>query len=134
MRMKMAIGADRTGKPPLRCLILLQSSPTLLPGQWDCHQSCKYTLGATFVIISQKFLIARHKSSGRATIARHNIKHVLWRVIATCVAFYSRPGLLYLMLNMNTSKTLFFYPLLLKGISLIIMFKIRNQLVLSMNK
>ena len=89
----MAIGADRTGKPPLRCLFLLQSSPTLLPGQWDCHQSCKYTLGATFVIISQNFLIARHKSFGCATIARHNIKHALWRAIAVCVAFYLWPGL-----------------------------------------
>ena len=84
----MAIGADRTGKPPLRCLFLLQSSPTLLPGQWDCHQSCKYTLGATFVIISQNFLIARH-----------NIKHVLWCAIEARVAFYSRPGLMYKVVN-----------------------------------
>ena len=44
--------------------------------------------------MSQNVLIARHKSFGRATIARHNIKHVLWRAIAARVAFYSRPGLL----------------------------------------
>ena len=67
---------------------------TLLPGQWDRRQSCKYTLGTTFIIIYQNFLIACHKSFGHATIARHNIKHVLWRAIATRVAFYSRPGLL----------------------------------------
>ena len=91
--MKTAIGADRTGKPPLRCWLLLHSSMTPLPGQWDRRQSCKYTLGATFVIISQKFLIARHKSFGRATIVSHNVKHVLWRAIAARVAFYSRPGL-----------------------------------------
>ena len=66
---------------------------SLLPGQWDRRQSCKYTLGATFGIISQFFLIARHKSFRHATIARHNIKHVLWRAIAARVAFYSRPGL-----------------------------------------
>ena len=89
------LGADRTGKPPLRCLLLLHSSLTLLPGQWDCYQSCKYTytLGATFVIISQHFLITRHKSFGRATIARRNVKHVLWLAIAARVAFCSRPGL-----------------------------------------
>ena len=74
----MVIGADRTGKPSLRCSLLLHSSLTLLPGQWDRRQSCKYTLGATFVIISQNVLIARYKSFGHATIARHNIKHVLW--------------------------------------------------------
>ena len=50
-------------------------------------------LRATFVIISQNILTARHKSFGRATIVRHNIKHVLWRAIAARVAFYSRPGL-----------------------------------------
>ena len=54
------------------------------------RQSCKYTLGATFVIIFQHFLITHHKSFGHATIARHNIKHFLWRAIATRVAFYSR--------------------------------------------
>ena len=48
------------------------------------------SLGATFVVISQKFFVARHKSFGRATIAHHNMKHVLWRVIATRVAFFSR--------------------------------------------
>ena len=68
----------------MRCLLLLYSSLTPLSGQWDCRQSCKYTLN---------FLIARHKSFGRATIASHNIKHVLWRAIAARVAFYSRPGL-----------------------------------------
>ena len=52
-------------------------SLTPLPGQSDCRQSCKNTLGATFVIVSQNFLIARHKSFGLATIADHNIKHVL---------------------------------------------------------
>ena len=77
----------------MRCSLLLYSSLTPLPGQWDRRQSCKYTLGATFVIISQNFLIARHKSFGRATIARHNIKHVLWRAIAAHVALCSRPGL-----------------------------------------
>ena len=51
----MAIGADRNGKPPMRCSLLLHSSLTPLPGQWDHRQSCKYTLGATFVIISQNF-------------------------------------------------------------------------------
>ena len=91
--LKTAIGADRTTKPPLRCLLLLHSSLTLLPGHWDCRQSCKYTLGATFIIISQKFLIERHKSFSQVTIARHNIKHVLWHVIAARVAFYSWPGL-----------------------------------------
>ena len=85
--------ADRTSKPPLRCSLLLISSLTPLPSQWDRRQSCKYTLGATLVIISQKILIAHHKSFGRATIARHNIKHVLWRAIGARVAFYSRPGL-----------------------------------------
>ena len=64
-----------------------------LPGQWDHRQSCKYTLGATFGIISQYFLIVRHKSFGRAIVARHNIKNVLWRAIAARVTFYSRPGL-----------------------------------------
>ena len=73
--LKTAIGADKTGKPPLRCSLLLHSSLTLLPRQWDLRQSCKYILGATFVIISQHFLITRHKSFGRATIARRNIKH-----------------------------------------------------------
>ena len=89
----MAIGANRIGKPPLRCSLLLHSSLTPLPGQWDRHQSCEYTLGATFVIIFQNFLIACHKSLGRATIACHNIKHVLWHGIATGVAFYSQSGL-----------------------------------------
>ena len=37
---------------------------------------------------------------------------------------------LYLMLNMNTSETLFFHPLLLSGISSIIIFETRNRLVL----
>ena len=65
-----------------------------LPGQWDRRQSCKYTLGATFGIKSQNFLIARHKSFGRATIASHNIKpFFLWRAIAARVAFYSRSNL-----------------------------------------
>ena len=41
---------------------------------------------------------------------------------------------LYLMLNMNTSETLFFHPLLLSGISSIIIFEIRNRLVLLKNK
>ena len=31
--LKMAIGADRTGKPLLRCSLLLHSSLTPLPGQ-----------------------------------------------------------------------------------------------------
>ena len=75
--LKTTIGAERTGKPPLRWSLLLQSSLRWIPGEWDCRQSCRYTLGATFVIISQNFLIARHKSFGRGTIARHNIKHVL---------------------------------------------------------
>ena len=49
----MAIGADRTDKPPLRCSLLLHSSLTPLPGQWDGYQSCKYIFGYTlFVIIS----------------------------------------------------------------------------------
>ena len=43
--------------------------------------------------MSLNFLIARHKSFGRATIASHIIKHVLWRAIAARVAFYSHPGL-----------------------------------------
>ena len=64
-----------------------------LPGQWDRRQSCKYTLVTTFGIISQNFLIAGHNFFGCAAIARHNIKHVLWRAIAVRVAFYSRPGL-----------------------------------------
>ena len=45
-----------------------------LPSQWDRCQSCKYTLGTTFGIISQNFLIARHKYFGRAAIAHLNIK------------------------------------------------------------
>ena len=77
----------------MRCSLLLHSSLTLLPGQWDRRQSGKYTIGATLVIISEIFLIARHKSFERVTIARHNIKHVLWRAIAARVAFYSRPCL-----------------------------------------
>ena len=36
----------------------------------------------------------------------------------------------YLMLNINTSETLFFHPLLLSGISSVIIFEIRNRLVL----
>ena len=89
----MSIGADKTGKLPLRCLLLLHSSLTPLPGQWVHCQSCKYTLGATLVIISQIFLIAHYKSFGRVTIASHNIKHVLWHAIAARVVFYSWPGL-----------------------------------------
>ena len=50
-------------------------------------------MGAIFVILSQNPLITRHKSFGHETIAHHNIKHVLWHVIATRVAFYSQPGL-----------------------------------------
>ena len=65
----MAVDADRSGKPLLRCLLLLHPSLILLPGQWDCPQSCKYALWATLVIISQNFLIACHKSFGRTTIA-----------------------------------------------------------------
>ena len=42
----------------------------------------------------------------------------------------SHNNTLYLMFNMNTSETLFFHPLLLSGISSIIIFEIRNQLVL----
>ena len=91
--MRAAIGADRTGKPPLRCWLFLHSLLKPLQCQSDRRQSCKYSLGATFVIISQNFLIASHKSFGRATIASHNITHVLWRAIAARVAFYSRPGL-----------------------------------------
>ena len=91
------------------CSLLLYSSLTPLPGQWDCHQSCKYTLGATFVIISQNFLIARHKSFGRATIAHHNIKHVLWRAVATHVAFYSRSGLFKWYLIQRILKKYIFY-------------------------
>ena len=41
---------------------------------------------------------------------------------------------LYLMLNMNTSETLFFHPLLLSRISSIIIFEIWNRLVLLKNK
>ena len=41
---------------------------------------------------------------------------------------------LYLMLNMNTSETLFSYSLLLSGISSITIFEIRNRLVLLKNK
>ena len=55
--LNMTIGADRTGKPLLRCSLLLHSSLTPLPGQWDRHQSSKYILGAIFVIISQNSLI-----------------------------------------------------------------------------
>ena len=55
--LKMVIGVDRTGKPLLRCSLLLHSSLTPLPGQRDCRQSSKYTTGATFIIISQIFLI-----------------------------------------------------------------------------
>ena len=91
----MAVGADRTGKPPLRCSLLLHSSLTPLPGQQDHRQSCKYTLGATFVIMSQNFLIACHKSFGHATITHHNIKYVLWCAIAAHVAFYSQRGLIF---------------------------------------
>ena len=90
---KTVIGADGTGKPPLRFLLLLHSSLTPLPGQWDCHQSCKYTVATTFVIISQNFLIAHHKSFGHVTITHHNTKHVLWHLIVARVAFYSWPGL-----------------------------------------
>ena len=75
--LKTALGADITGKPPLRCSLLLHSSPTPLPSQSDRRQSFKYSLGATFVIISQTILIGRHKPFGCATIACHNIKHVL---------------------------------------------------------
>ena len=89
----MAIGADRTDKPPLRCSLLLHSSLTPLSGQSDGCQSCKYTFGATVVIISQNFLIARHKSFGHTTIACHTLKHVWWRAIAARVAFYSWPCL-----------------------------------------
>ena len=64
-------------------------------------QSCNYTLGAAFVIISQNFLIVRHKSFGRVTIAHHNIEHVLWRAIAASVAFYSRPGLVSVSCSRN---------------------------------
>ena len=88
----MVFGTDGTGKPPLRCSLLLLCSLTPLSGQWDHHQSWKYTLGATFVIISQNFLIACDKSFGHATIACHNIKHVLWCAIAAHLAFYSWPG------------------------------------------
>ena len=38
------------------------------------------------------------------------------------------------MLNMNISETTFFHPLLLSGISSIIIFKIRNWLMLLKNK
>ena len=38
------------------------------------------------------------------------------------------------MLSMNTSQTVFFDPLLLSGISSIIIFEIRNRLVLLTNK
>ena len=94
------IGADRTGKPPLRCSLLLYSSLTLLTdtATRSVNLRCESTLGVTFVIISQNVLIARHKSFGRATIARHNIKHVLWRAIAALLAFYSRPGLDWILL------------------------------------
>ena len=40
-----------------------------------------------------KFFNQTPKSFGCATIARHNIKHVLWRAISACVALYSRPDL-----------------------------------------
>ena len=98
------IGADRTGKPPMRCLLLLHSLLTLLPGQWDRYQSCEYTFGATFLIISQKFLIACYKSFGCATITRHNIKHVLCRAVAAHVAYYSRPGLYHIQRAFSVSK------------------------------
>ena len=81
-------------RPPLRCLLLLHSSLTPLPGQWDRCQSCKYILGATFVIISRNFLITHHKSFGCVTITCHDRKLVLWCAIAARVAFYSQPGLL----------------------------------------
>ena len=38
------------------------------------------------------------------------------------------------MLNINTSETIFLHSLLLSGISSIIIFKIRNRLVLLKNK
>ena len=66
---------------------------SLLPGQWDRRQSCKYNLGTSFGIISQNFLIACHKSFGHATITHHNRKHVLWCTIAARLAFYSQPSL-----------------------------------------
>ena len=84
----------------MRCSLLLHSSLRPLPGQWYRCQSCKYTLGeTTFVIISRNFLIGRHKSFGHVTIARHNIKNVLWRAIAVRVPFYSRPGLKCILKN-----------------------------------
>ena len=92
--LKTATGADRTGKPPLRCSLLLHSSLTPLPGQWDRRQSCKYTLGPSF-FISQNCLIVRHESFRCVTIASYIIKHVLWRAISAHVAFYSRPGLIW---------------------------------------
>ena len=55
--LKTAIGEDRTGKPLLRYSLLLHSSLTPLPDQLDRCQSSKYTIGATFVIKSQNFLI-----------------------------------------------------------------------------
>ena len=94
LSLKTAIGADSSGKPPLRCSLLMHSSLTPLPGQWDRHQSCKYSLGATFVITSHNFFITRHKSFGCATLARHNIKHVLWHAIAARMALLTaRPGI-----------------------------------------
>ena len=45
--------------------------------------------------MSQNVLIARHKSFGRATIARYNIKHVLCLAIAARVAFNLWPGLYF---------------------------------------
>ena len=50
---------------------------SLLPGQWDRRQSCKYNLGTSFGIISQNFLIACHKSFGHATITHHNRKRFM---------------------------------------------------------
>ena len=65
-------GADRTSKPLLRCSLLLHSTLTPLPGQWDRGQSSKYTLGATFIIISQNFLIEHLNLLG--VRPRRNIK------------------------------------------------------------
>ena len=84
--LKTAIDADRTGKPPLRCSLLLHSSLTPRPSQWDCRQNCKYTLGATFVIISQNVLIARHKLLG--VRLSHSINFWACGILLT-----ARPGL-----------------------------------------
>ena len=51
----MAIGADRTSKSLLKCLLLLHSSLISLPGQWDHRQSCKYTLGAISLLYLKIF-------------------------------------------------------------------------------